>query len=376
MKITKSIGWAIAVIAALLASTPAPDAYVLKGTKWNSSQVPFYVNAQNLDVDEGAAISAIQFGAYSWTNQTNAAFSFYYAGSTSGTSVSSNGKNEVFFRNASNGSAIATTYTWSSSGRTLDTDIVFWDGAFKFYTGDSGCSGGLYIEDIAAHEFGHALGLGHSTVGGATMAPSVSYCAIDMRYLSEDDKQGVEHLYPSAGSTNSPPSATISSPSEGSVDEGTSLTFAGSASDSEDGDIGNNLVWTSNIDGQIGTGKSFQRALSPGAHVIKARVTDSNGVTAEAQRSVTVESQAAPQSGGFELFGDAYKLKGLQRVDLTWSGTAAASLDIYRDGTRIRTTLNTGRYSDGINKRGGGVYTYLVCEAGTSVCSNQISVTF
>ena len=53
----------------------------------------------------------------------------------------------------------------------IDADIVFWDEGFKFFAGTSGCSGGFYIEDIAAHEFGHALGLGHSTVSGATMYP-------------------------------------------------------------------------------------------------------------------------------------------------------------------------------------------------------------
>src|SRR3954453_7794074 len=100
------------------------------------------------------------------------------------------------FRNASSGSAIATTYTWFSGSQMIDADIVFWDAGFQFFTGSSGCSGGFYIEDIAAHEFGHALGLGHSAATGATMYPSVSSCATGNRTLDADDIAGVEALYP------------------------------------------------------------------------------------------------------------------------------------------------------------------------------------
>lgn len=376
MRLTTSIRWTIAVGAAVLVSIPLPEAYTLKSTKWNTRDVPFYVNAVNLDVSEAAAVAAVQFGAYAWTNQSNAAFSFVFAGSTNGSSATNNGKNEIFFRDASNGSAIATTYTWSSGGRTIDTDIVFWDGGFTFVTGDSGCSGALFIEDIATHEFGHALGLGHSSVGDATMYPSVSYCSINMRWLAEDDKQGVEYLYPSA-SSNTSPVAAISSPSPGTFDEGSVLTFSGTATDAEDGDIGAGLVWSSNIDGQIGTGKSFQRSLSVGSHVITATATDSNGATGHVQESLNVQSATpSPQPGGIQLSAKPYKLKGLQRVDLTWTGTSAEMIDIYRDGNRLNTTLNTGRYSDGINKKGNGSYLYVVCEAGTANCSNQVRVTF
>jgi hypothetical protein len=376
MKQIKRVRWALAIAALLLMSTPIPQAYTIKATKWNTSQVPFYVNTTNLDVDEAAALAAVQFGAYAWTNQTNAAFSFVYAGSTNGSSATQNGKNEIFFRDASNGSAIATTYTWSSGSRTIDTDIVFWDGGFTFVTGDSGCSGGMFIEDIATHEFGHALGLGHSTVGDATMYPSVGYCSINMRFLAEDDKQGAEYLYPSA-STNSPPVATISSPTDGVVSAETVLTFAGSATDVQDGDIGANLVWTSNVDGQIGTGKSFQRGLSVGAHLITASITDSNGATTQAQRSLSVEATTTtPPSGGFQVTASPYKVKGMQRVDLAWTGTAAGMIDIYRNGSPLTTIPNTGRYSDAINKKGNGSYLYAVCEAGTSTCSNQVKAIF
>jgi matrixin len=87
----------------------------------------------------------------------------------------------------------------------LDADIVFWDGGFRFYRGSTGCSAGFYIEDIAAHEFGHALGLGHSAVTDATMYPSVSYCNSGPRSLSADDIAGARSLYPLQTSAPSAP---------------------------------------------------------------------------------------------------------------------------------------------------------------------------
>jgi hypothetical protein len=154
------------------------------------------VNPTNLDLPDAAIAPALIVGADAWTSQTDASFSFQYAGTSSATSNTFDGVNLVMFRNASSGSAIATAYWWSSNSRIVDADIVFWDAAFRFFTGSTGCSNGFYIEDIAAHEFGHALGLGHSAVTGATMYPSVSSCASGNRSLHADDIAGVEALYP------------------------------------------------------------------------------------------------------------------------------------------------------------------------------------
>ena len=49
---------------------------------------------------------------------------------------------------------------------------------------------------------------------------------------------------------------------------------------------------------------------------------------------------------------------------------------MFRDGAKISTTANNGAYTDNIGKKGGGSYTYKVCEAGTTTCSNEVSVSY
>jgi len=87
----------------------APQAYVVEGPTWASHEIPYYINPANNDVTATAAESAIQVGASAWSQQTNANFQFFYAGRTSGTTLQNNGKNEIFFRNTSNGGVIAET---------------------------------------------------------------------------------------------------------------------------------------------------------------------------------------------------------------------------------------------------------------------------
>jgi hypothetical protein len=179
-----------------LAGSHGIAAYVLSGPKWSASPVLYYVNPVNLDLPQPVVPPAVMVGADAWSQQTSASFRFQNAGTSSVTTNANDGVNVVMFRNASSGSAIATTYWWSSGSSIIDADIVFWDGGFTFFTGSSGCSNGFYIEDIAAHEFGHALGLGHSASPAATMYPSVSSCNMSNRTLDVDDINGVQALYP------------------------------------------------------------------------------------------------------------------------------------------------------------------------------------
>jgi N-acetylneuraminic acid mutarotase len=72
----------------------------------------------------------------------------------------------------------------------------------------------------------------------------------------------------------------------------------------------------------------------------------------------------------------AKKVGGINTVGLTWSGATSTDIDIYRDDVLIVTTLNDGSYTDSTGDTGRARYTYEVCEAGTSTCSNTVTVIF
>jgi hypothetical protein len=58
--------------------------------------------------------------------------------------------------------------------------------------------GAVDIQGIITHEYGHALGLGHTNIGGSTMFPSVSGGGVSIRSIAADDKAGVQFLYGAA----------------------------------------------------------------------------------------------------------------------------------------------------------------------------------
>jgi subtilisin family serine protease len=91
----------------------------------------------------------------------------------------------------------------------------------------------------------------------------------------------------------------------------------------------------------------------------------------------TVTPTPTPTPGGITLTASGRRVQGRHTVDLSWSGSNAATIDIYRDGVVIATVPNNGSYKDFIGVRGGNVrYTYKVCDAGTANCSNEVTVRF
>ncbi|MBI4320050.1 MAG: S8 family serine peptidase [Chloroflexi bacterium] len=120
------------------------------------------------------------------------------------------------------------------------------------------------------------------------------------------------------------PSVSITSPANGSTFHvNQSITFTGTASDPEDGDVTASLVWTSSINGQIGTGGSFAVSLSEGSHTITATATDSGGNTGSASVSITVVNDA-PVVAILQPVNGATFSSG---TSITFEGTASDTED-------------------------------------------------
>lgn len=171
------------------------------------------------------------------------------------------------------------------------------------------------------------------------------------------------HAACSGAPSNSPPSANFTF----TVSELTA-TFTDSSTDSD----GTVVSWNWNFgDGSTSTAQHPTRTYTAaGTYTVTLTVTDNGGATASTSKSVTVSSPTQ----GIVLSATGYKVKGAQKTDLTWSG-ASGSVDVYRNNGKIA-TVSGSAYTDNIDARGSGSYTYRVCEAGTSTCSNSVTVTF
>lgn len=201
--------------------------------------------------------------------------------------------------------------------------------------------------------------------------------AYDANVADAWDEVGVDTALCDGGTTDDPPSVSITNPSEGATVSGTAAVTADASDDNgvsqveffvDGGSIG------VDSDGADGWSASWDTtAYADGSHTVSATATDTAGQTANDSVGVTVDNSA---DEGFSLTATGYKVRGLQKADLEWSGATSTDVDVHRDGALIATTANDGFYTDNIDQRGPGSYTYQVCEAGTSTCSNEATVEF
>jgi hypothetical protein len=125
-------------------------------------------------------------------------------------------------------------------------------------------------------------------------------------------------------SSNHAPAATIARPApDAAFAVGAAVAFEGSGTDAEDGPLtGASLVWTSDRDGEIGTGTSFSvTTLSAGTHVVTLTATDASGAHGTATVTIVVNpSGPGPLTNGATATG---RIDAAGQVD-RWTFTAGA----------------------------------------------------
>jgi hypothetical protein len=111
------------------------------------------------------------------------------------------GKNTIGFGHISSQGAIAVTTVWGTfSGPASVRELVEWDQVYDtedYAWSTSGEAGKMDFENIATHELGHAVGMGHPS-GGCTEETMYAYASFGetkKRTLNTGDMAGIFALY-------------------------------------------------------------------------------------------------------------------------------------------------------------------------------------
>lgn len=173
-------------LAAIVLLVAGSLAYVLTGQHWPVGTVIVYsINPNTAQVPDED--TAVRNAAGSWSQIFPAGLKFTYAGSSSATTFGRNYNNTVCWKDEGNNGTLASAYWWYSipDNTTVEADLVFNDW-YDWHT-----SGDQYdIQTVALHEFGHWVGLDHSTTG----IMRASYSGLQ-RTIDADARAGFLDMY-------------------------------------------------------------------------------------------------------------------------------------------------------------------------------------
>lgn len=211
------------------------DTFTSSGANNNTTEIanmPGYVGAELAIWKGGAEWGARAFGDGSGdTTQSNlgdggANFNFFWNGEANGIGGANDNIHSPI--SGSSGGVLAFTETPIADG----WRIRYYQ-SWSWQDGPGTVSSGIDLQGVACHELGHALGLGHSTVGGATMFPSISGTGTAQRSIETDDKNGVKAVYGTL-SASMPEITSVT----GSLQAGGTITINGSGFHAS-----NNRIW-------------------------------------------------------------------------------------------------------------------------------------
>lgn len=312
------------------------DPQVFRWTAFQNGQtVQWYSYGQQTGYT-GGGINEITTAMASWTGYTSALIRYNYAGVETGTPKSlnqTNGVNEILFNDPFQ--EISGTFTGSGvvgvGGFNGVGGSSSWTGPFDAdashraiaYTATSITEAGLTIQDgvtpsagvpsselaeIVAHEFGHTLGLGHSSDGTALMYPSVTGRGPSLR---ADDQLAARWLYPN-GSAPPPPSPTVPAAPSGLTASPSGTTVTLNWADNATNETSQSVYYAVGNGGFVKVADVAANArtstltgFSPGTYRFEVTASNSAGESAPsniasatiASSTVTASFSVAPASG-------------------------------------------------------------------------------
>ena len=168
--------------------------FVANGGSWGTTALTYSFQNYTADLDNGTIQWSIDQAFGLWSAETPLSFRRVSDG-TSGDIVirfvtGDHGDGSPF----DGASGVLAHAFFPSNGGSIRGDTHFDDAEAWTVTVPPG--GGFDLVTVAAHEFGHALGLNHSNVAGAIMQP---FYGGPRRFLGEDDILGIQSLYGGPG---------------------------------------------------------------------------------------------------------------------------------------------------------------------------------
>lgn len=178
--------------------------FISNGAKWNTVENYILDSMNTAALSDTFIATQIATATGLWNDQISGTiFGSRVNGIVDGAdTASTDGKNEIFFGDIADINVIAVTITWGVfSGPPFARGLVEWDQVYDdvdFSWGNADTNTGVMdMLNIAAHEVGHAAGMGHpdSTCTEETMHATANNGETKKRNLNAGDIAGIKNLY-------------------------------------------------------------------------------------------------------------------------------------------------------------------------------------